>query len=65
MVKLKSFAHIDFLSGCAATGWAVAGQFVQELDNIISWEAAGAFAIAAFGRWAMGLRKSKKESETE
>jgi len=61
MLKLKSFAHVDFLGGAAAAGWAVGAQYVQELNNIVSWEAAAAFAVLALGRWVGNLRKKNND----
>lgn len=62
MQILKKAIKVDFLAAAGAFGWAVAAQHVESLHNIVSWEAAAAFGLAAAGRWYLSVRGAESSS---
>lgn len=54
----SSFLQVDFISGTAASVWAVTSLYVTELASLVAPEAAGAFALAAFTRWIVSTRSA-------
>ena len=52
--------HVDALAGLAALTWALLVLLVPAaaaMGALVSYEAAGAFALLAFGRWYAGVRR--------
>lgn len=58
MAKLLT---VDLLATLGAGAWAVTAHlWLPELAELVSVEAAGAFALLAAGRWYHGQRRRKK-----
>lgn len=57
-INRSSFLHLDFFSGVAASAWAISAVYASELADLVAPEAAGAFALAAFARWAASTRSA-------
>jgi len=57
-MALRVFADVDLVSGLAAVGWAIAGQWVPELAALCSPTVAFGFGGAAIlrGLWAIRRR---------
>jgi hypothetical protein len=56
-VKVKDLLHVDLLVSAGAVGWAMGAQFVPEMANLVSYQAAFTFAALAFGRWLLYVRR--------
>ena len=55
-MKIKPSLITDGVAFVGAIGWSVAAQFVPELNNILQWEPASVFALAAGTRFISEAR---------
>lgn len=64
---MRRFLTIDLFAGIGAFAWATAALFVEPLNELVDFRAAGAFGLAALGRWVTAMRSApaKLEGSTE